>query len=155
MLAACRISERHSMNVIVLKLAGALVGLFIAVCTVHQFYLFFKRPLKFWRSKHDDGGDGAWHPYKLHLVPFWGLVFGVGICIFHGTRFILSWMPRSWQWEDVWAPTVIAGFAALFGAFALVHGMETLNSDLIRGSLTRESILEDEKKRAENSGSVR
>jgi hypothetical protein len=56
------------MDVIVLKLAGALLGLLIAICTVYEFYLFFKRPLKFYRSKHLEGG-GTFHPYHLRLVP--------------------------------------------------------------------------------------
>jgi hypothetical protein len=106
------------MNMILMKLAGALLGLLIAVCTVYEFYLFFKRPLQFWRGKQND---------LLRSIPFWSLPFGVGICIFHGTRLILSWMPRSWQLDDFRAPTWIAGFAAFFGAFAFVSEMEKLN----------------------------
>jgi hypothetical protein len=64
-------------------------------------------------------------------------------------------MPRSWQLDDFWAPAWIAGIAAVYGTYALVNGMETLNSDLIRGLLTRETILENEKKRAETSRSAR
>jgi hypothetical protein len=63
-------------------------------------------------------------------------------------------MPRSWLWEDVWVPTVIALFAALYGAFALVGGMEKYNVDILYERLTRETILEDEKKRSETSRSA-
>jgi hypothetical protein len=71
-------------------------------------------------------------------------LFGVGVCIFRGTQFVLSWMPRNWLLDGVWAPTWIAGFAAVFGAGALVHRMETFNTDIVHGSLTREKILEKE-----------
>lgn len=132
------------------KATLALLGLIVAVCTAYQFFLFFKRPLEFWREHHvrEHAFGGEWHPYKLRYVPFWGFVFGIGVCIFQGTQFALSWMPRNWVLADLWAPKVIAGVAAAFGTYALVIGMERFNSDIISGSLTREKILEIEKETA-------
>ena len=50
--------------------------------------------------------------------------------------------------RNLWAPTMIAGVAAVSGTYALVSGMEKFNIGIVLGSLTRETILEGEKKKA-------
>jgi hypothetical protein len=76
----------------------------------------------------------------------------MGIAIFEGCVFILSWMPRRWvafgeDGDPIWLANFIAGLAAFFGALWLMLEMERFSEALMDNQLTKDRLLEEHQDR--------
>lgn len=98
--------------------AGASVILLASV--VFFFYLGLYDPVRL----------ASFDPYYVNRYRTWLFVclIGVGIFIYCGVSFLLSWMPHSWgtSWPGMPLPQFLAGWAALIGSWTVVEGFTKL-----------------------------
>jgi hypothetical protein len=129
---------------------AAVLGLMIAASVVYFFFLFFRRPISFQGLFYRDYKRAGRHAIDVAVCI--GAFIGMGIALFEGCVFILSWMPRRWvvfdeDGDPFWLAYSIAGPAAFFGALCLTLEMARFNQALMHDELTKDRVLKEHQDR--------
>jgi hypothetical protein len=132
---------------IALKILLAISGMAVACCTFYYFFLFFRRPVEFYKRNHPSKSKFFRRTQYISTLLIVGTWIGLGTCVFRGCTLVLFWVPRSRVVQEDWIVYSLAGFVAFFGACLTVQEMGTFNTRLVEGSMTRDTLREDERSR--------